>query len=52
LRGEIMIMTTIVYKGVLGGLAAIILIFTCDLIANWMKSKEQVCATSEKGTKQ
>ena len=47
-----MIMTTIVYKGVLGGLAAIVFIFTCDLIANWMKSKEQVCATSEKGTKQ
>ena len=47
-----MIMTTIVYNGVLGGLAAIVFIFTCDLIANWMKSKEQVCATSEKGNKQ
>ena len=47
-----MIMTTLVYNGVLGGSAAMILIFTCDLLANWMKSKEQVCATSEKGTKQ
>ena len=38
LRGEIMIMTTLVYNGVLGGSAAIILIFTCDLIATSMKS--------------
>jgi len=44
--------TTIVFNGVLGGSAAMLLIFTCDLIANWMKRKEQVCATSEKGTRQ
>ena len=44
--------TTIVFNGFLGGLAAMLLIFTCDLLATWMKSKEQVCATSEKGTKQ
>jgi hypothetical protein len=38
LRGEIMTMTTLVYNGVLGGSAAMILIFTCDLIATSMKS--------------
>jgi hypothetical protein len=38
LRGKIMIMTTLVYNGVLGGSAAMILIFTCDLIATSMKS--------------
>jgi len=52
MRGATMDITTIVFNGVLGGSAAILLIFTGDLIANWMKSKEQVCATSEKGTKQ
>jgi hypothetical protein len=45
-----MIITTLLYNGVLGGSAAIILIFTCDLIAISMKSKEQVCVISEKGT--
>jgi len=44
--------TTIVFNGALGGLAAIVFIFTCDLIASLMKSKERVCATSEKGTNQ
>jgi hypothetical protein len=52
MKGATMDITTIVFNGVLGGSAAMLLIFTCDLIANWMKSKEQVCATSEKGTKQ
>jgi hypothetical protein len=42
--------TTLIYNGVLGGSAAMILIFTCDLIASLMQSKEQVCVTSEKGT--
>jgi len=44
--------TTIVFNGVLGGLTAMLLIFTCDLFETWMRSKEHVCATSEKGTKQ
>jgi hypothetical protein len=44
--------TAIVLNGVLGGSLAMFLIFACDLIADWMKTKEQVCVTSEKGTKQ
>ena len=52
LRGEIMIMTTLVYNGFLGGSAAIILIFTFELIANLMQSKEHECVTSEKGNNQ
>ena len=43
--------TTIVFHGVLGGSAAMLLIFTCDLLATWMKRKEQACATLEKGKK-
>jgi hypothetical protein len=52
MRGATMDITTIVFNGALGGLAAIVFIFTCDLIASLMKSKERVCATSEKGTNQ
>jgi hypothetical protein len=52
LRGEIMIMTTLFYNGFLGGSAAIILIFTCELIASLMQSKEHECVTSEKGNNQ
>ena len=44
--------TTIVSHGFMGGSAAMLLIFTCDLLATWMKSKEQVCVILEKGTKQ
>jgi len=42
----------LIYNGVLGGSAAIILIFTCDLIASLMQSKEHECVTSEKGNNQ
>jgi len=51
MKGETMDITTIVFNGFLGGSAAMLLIFTCDLLANWMKRKEQACATSEKGKK-
>jgi hypothetical protein len=52
MKGATMDITTIVFNAVLGGLAAMVLIFTCGLLATWMKSKEQVCVTSEKGTRQ
>ena len=44
--------TTIVINGFMGGSAAMFLFFICDLLATWMKRKEKVCVTSEKGTKQ
>ena len=43
---------TLIYNGVMGGSAAIILIFTCELIASLMQSKEHECVTSEKGNNQ
>jgi hypothetical protein len=52
MRGATMDITTIVFHGFMGGSAAILLIFTCDLLATWMKRKEQVCVILEKGTKQ
>jgi hypothetical protein len=52
MRGATMDITTIVFNGVLGGSAAMLLILTCDLLLTWRRSKEHVCATSEKGTKQ
>ena len=33
--------TTIVFNGFLGGLAALLLIFTCDLLATWMKARSK-----------
>ena len=33
--------TTIVFNGFLGGLAALLLIFTCDLFAIWMKERSK-----------
>ena len=33
--------TTIVFNGFLGGLAALFLIFTCDLLATWMKARSK-----------
>ena len=51
LRGEIMIITIIFFNAILGGSTAILLVLICDLIATSMKSKEQGCVTSEKGTK-
>ena len=44
--------TTIVFNGLMGGSAAILLILSCDLLATSMKRKEQVCVILEKGTKQ
>jgi hypothetical protein len=41
MRGAIMDITTIVFNGVLGGLAAMLLIFTCDLLATWMKARSK-----------
>jgi len=52
MKGATMDITTIVFNGVLGGSVAILFVFTCDLLSTWMRSKEHVCATSEKGTKQ
>ena len=44
--------TTLIYNGVMGGSAAIILILICELIASLMQSKEHECVTSEKGNNQ
>jgi len=33
--------TTIVFNGFLGGLAALLLIFICDLLATWMKARSK-----------
>jgi hypothetical protein len=52
MRGATMDITTILFNGLLGGSAAMLLVLTCDLLSTWMRSKEHVCATSEKGTKQ
>ncbi len=52
MKGVHMNITTIVFNGVLGGSAAMLLIFIYDLLATWMEHKEQVCVTSKKGTKQ
>ena len=33
--------TEIVINGVMGGSAAMLLIFTCDLLATWMKARSK-----------
>ena len=43
--------TEIVFNGVMGGSAAVLLIFTCDLLATWTRSKEHVCVIHEKGNR-
>ena len=44
--------TTIVINGLMGGLAAMVLYFTCELLATLMQRKEQACVISKKGRKQ
>ena len=44
--------TTIVINGLMGGLAAMVLYFTCELLATLMQGKEQACVISKKGRKQ
>ena len=41
--------TTIVLKGFLGGLAALLLIFTCDLFATRMKERSKYVQLQRKG---
>ena len=44
--------STIIFNGLTGGVAAMVLCFTCDLLATLMQGKEQVCVISKKGRKQ
>jgi len=41
MRGATMDITTIVFHGFMGGSAAMLLIFTCDLLATWMKARSK-----------
>ena len=40
-------MTTIIINGFIGGFAAMVAVFTCELCANLMTGKEQACVTPE-----
>jgi hypothetical protein len=51
MKGMNMDITTIIINGFMGGAAAIVAIFNCELFANWMTSKEQVCVIPEKGNR-
>jgi|TARA_B100000929_G_C15250544_1_gene333063 hypothetical protein len=51
MKGMNMDITTIIINGFMGGLAAMIAVFICELFANWMTSKEQVCVIPEKGNR-
>ena len=44
--------STIIINGLTGGLAAMVLCFTCEVLATLMQRKEQVCVISKKGRKQ
>ncbi len=44
--------STIIINGLTGGLAAMVLCFTCEVLATWMQGKEQVCVILKKGRKQ